>query len=74
MKTLEYNNCLVQLNQLIIGEKIRVTLKIARALLLNNQAVVIGGKVYYLCIRNLGLGVCSVELYAGKETKMGIKG
>jgi len=67
----DYNTTLVKLQSLILGEKIRVPIKIARALLLNNQAVILCGKVYHLYIKNLGLGVCSVELNDSKDTFMG---
>jgi hypothetical protein len=64
-KSIEYTNALCLINNMILGEKVRITTKIAKALLLNNHHVTIGGNQYGLCIRSLGLGVCSVELNSG---------
>lgn len=67
----EYTNALCKINHLSFGEKLRVPLKIAKALMINNHSVIIGGKEYYLCIKNLGLGIYSVELNQGAtETKL----
>lgn len=70
MYSAEYQNILSQINKLILGESIRVSSKMAKALMLNNQSTIIGGKVYYLCLTNLGLGTYKVELNDAKETKM----
>jgi len=58
----QYKNTLNEINKLVVGEKIRVPTTIAKALLLNNQTAIVGGKVWGLNIKKLGLGVCSVEL------------
>lgn len=71
MKAHQYQNTLNEINGLIVGEKIRVTSQVAKALMLNNPKIVIGHTRYGLIIRNLGLGVCSVELNTILETKLG---
>ena len=74
MKNNEYQNALCLINNMVLGEKVRVTQKVAKALLLNNHSVIVGGTRYGLSIRNLGLGVCSVELNQGNiNTFMALK-
>jgi hypothetical protein len=67
------NNLLAKIKTLIVGESIRVTVKNARALLLNNPTITIGDNSFCLVITPLGLGVCSVELRAGVGVVMAKK-
>jgi hypothetical protein len=58
------------------GYGIRVPMKMARKWLLEDKALICGGLVFHLEIRNLGLGVCEVKrapLQIG-ETKVVKKG
>lgn len=42
------------------GVGVRVSKKIARKWLLENKGIVCGGTVFFLKIKNLGMGVCNV--------------
>jgi hypothetical protein len=42
------------------GVGVRVNKKIAKKWLLENKAIVSGGTVFFLKIKNLGMGVCKV--------------
>jgi hypothetical protein len=42
------------------GVGVRVNKKIAKKWLLENKAIVSGGTVFFLKIKNLGMGVCNV--------------
>jgi hypothetical protein len=42
------------------GVGVRVSQKIAKQWLLENRAIVCGGNVFFLKIKNLGMGVCNV--------------
>jgi hypothetical protein len=42
------------------GVGVRVSQKIAKKWLLENKAIVCGGNVFFLKIKNLGMGVCNV--------------
>lgn len=56
-----------------VGHAIRITKKIAKQLLMENRNVMYDGRVYYLGIREIGLGLCEVwkmELAECRKTKM----
>ena len=42
------------------GVGVRVSKKIAKKWLLENKGIVCGGTVFFLKIKNLGMGVCNV--------------
>ena len=42
------------------GVGVRVSQKIAKKWLLENKGIVCGGTVFFLKIKNLGMGVCNV--------------
>ena len=42
--------------------RVRVPVSFARKLLLENASVIARGSVYYLAIKNLGLGVCEIGI------------
>ena len=55
------------------GTPIRIERKIAKQLLMENRNVRKDGRVYYLGLRDIGLGICEVwtlDLSISKETKM----
>ena len=40
---------------------VRITQVLAKEILLKNETMIDGGKVYYLQIFNLGLGICEIR-------------
>jgi hypothetical protein len=46
----------------------RVIERLAKVILLNNESIIINGKVKWFGIRKLGLGVCEIFLHDGKKT------
>lgn len=48
--------------------KVRIVKKLAKEMLLNNEIIILDGKVKWFKIRELGLGVCEVELNDAKNT------
>lgn len=68
-----YSETIDRLQKLPIGTPIRIEKKIAKQLLMENRNVHQNGRVYYLYLKEIGLGVCevwTVELNISKETKM----
>lgn len=56
-----------------VNRPIRIDKKVAKQLLMENRNVHSQGRVYYLGIRDIGLGLCEVwkeELNSLRETKM----
>ena len=43
-------------------KRCRVLEELARELLLNNETIILNGKVYWFAIRRIGLGVCEIAL------------
>jgi hypothetical protein len=65
----QYYHSILSLN----NPKVRVPMAVAKQFLWDNQSKILNGTVHHFCIRNIGLGICSVELNdkSVKETKMG---
>lgn len=65
-------NLLEEIRGLPVGAPIRVERAIAKQWLLNNQSLTCGGNVFYLFIRDIGLGICEVEKanLSVRETKI----
>ena len=43
-------------------ESVRIPQKLAKQILLNNQHIIINGKIKFFTIKNLGLGICQIEI------------
>jgi hypothetical protein len=70
---LTYTEAIDYIRSKPVGHTIRITKKIAKQLLMENRNVVYNGRVYYLGIRDIGLGLCEIwkmELAECRETKM----
>lgn len=70
---LNYSEVIETLHGLPTDCPVRVEKKIAKKLLMENRSVHSGGRVFYLGIRDIGLGLCEVwkaDLSIQKETKM----
>jgi hypothetical protein len=48
------------LQDVVDGIGVRVSSKLARKWLHENKAIICGGNVFYLKIKNLGMGVCKI--------------
>ena len=55
IEAFEYLRC-----DAVDGVGVRVNKKIAKKWLLENKAIVAGGMVFFLKIKNLGMGVCKI--------------
>lgn len=70
---LTYSETIDSLQKFPVGHKIRIDKKIAKQLLMENRNVHSQGRVHYLGLRDIGLGLCEVwkeELENLRETKM----
>jgi len=71
--SLTYDEFIDTIRNKPVGYAVRVEKKIAKQVLIENRNVVFNGRVYYLGIREIGLGLCEiwkVELMEQRETKM----
>jgi hypothetical protein len=71
--TLRYDEFIDTIRNKPVGYAVRVEKKIAKQVLIENRNVVFNGRVYYLGIREIGLGLCEIwkaELAEQRETKM----
>ena len=71
--SLTYTEAIEEIRNKPVGHAIRITKKIARQLLMENRSVTHDGRVYYLGLRDIGLGICEMwkmELMSCRETKM----
>ena len=52
-------------------KRVRIPVEVARLILLNNRNIIFGTEIRYFYIKNIGLGVCEIEVNehsASKET------
>ena len=69
---IDVEQCLENLKGSPIGFPIRVDRTTAKNWLMENKSLICGGTIFYLLIKNLGMGVYSVEKapLAQRDTKM----